>query len=88
MNSIEMGERMRAIRENRGQTVEELANLTGIKAERLKGLEGGKRRMTLNEMCKICSELRIYVEILMHGHCGNKECPNAICPLCHKPNET
>lgn len=82
----EMGERVRIVRENRGKTVEELARLAGIKAERLRGIEAGTSRATLHEMESLGDALQTYLEVLLRGRCGNLDCPQRDCPLCRRPS--
>lgn len=62
-----MGENIRMYRENRGMSVEELAQKSGETADCVKKAEEGRRRITLATALALCNALGITPNELLAG---------------------
>lgn len=54
---MELGERLKELREKRGMTVYRLTQLTGVSGHHIKGIEGGTRQPTIETLQKLVSSL-------------------------------
>ena len=66
--------RIRALRTERGLTVQELADRCGIERSNLSRIEAGRTNMTLRTLCTICFALKVKIIDLLPA-CSQNESP-------------
>ena len=57
--------RLRTIRQERGLTVQAVADRCGIERSNLSRLEAGKTNMTLRTLCLLCAVLEVHIQDLL-----------------------
>lgn len=70
MNSenVEIGLRIRKLREKNGLSREKLAELSSISTQFLADIETGKKGMTVTTLKKICNALNISTDYIVYGN--------------------
>ena len=54
---MELGERLKTLREKRGMTMYRLTQMTGVSGHHIKGIEEGKRQTTIETLEKLVAAL-------------------------------
>ena len=66
MYSNEMfGERLRALRKQRGETQQELAGLLGVKPNQIGEMENGRKASTFAKLAMLCEHYNISADYLL-----------------------
>lgn len=60
-----IGDRIRIVRESRNMTQEELGNLSGFKQSQISKIEGGGRRVTIQDIQKLAAALGVSMAALL-----------------------
>jgi transcriptional regulator with XRE-family HTH domain len=66
-----VGQRLRALRLSQGMSQEKLAELLGITQSNVSGLERGVRSLTIHQVAKLASALRVSTDELLLGASPN-----------------
>ena len=63
----QVGERLRALRLERGMTQQELAKILGTTQSNVSGLERGTRSLTIHQVVKLANALRTSTDEILRG---------------------
>lgn len=69
----EVGERVRALRQQRGLTQVQLAVALGVKQANISAIERGERGLTIHQLAKLSKALRVSADQILNGAKGTHE---------------
>jgi transcriptional regulator with XRE-family HTH domain len=75
LSKKEIGERVRALREERGLTQTELGNLLDLRQTNVSAIERGDRGVTIHQAVRIARVLRVSADELLTGNGSAKSSP-------------
>ena len=67
INYIELGKRIKQVREEREISQEKLAKIAGILIQKVSEIENGKTKMKLQEFMNIADALDTTIDVLLFG---------------------
>ena len=67
INYIELGKRIKQVREEREISQEKLAEIAGILIQKVSEIENGKTKMKLQEFMNIADALDTTIDVLLFG---------------------